>query len=178
MASARQEAANARARALGYKNAYDRRIKTALLKGKSKAEARGNHPKETKITKKHPLPTSYHIDGWQSGGKNKAKRHRVFDVPLNPAQAKEVMRLEKLGKPKTAKTYVLAVVYNVPILAGIDKYQPGMDYDTGGTLPDYGTHKKSEEADSYEYDGYDYEEYDDFDWYDVPEYDDGGYAIE
>lgn len=150
MASAKQEAANARARALGFKSAYDRRVQTALAKGKTRKEARGNHPKETKIRVKTPLPTSYHIDGWQNSGRGK-QRHRVIDIPLSPAQAKEVVRLEKLGKPVTARTYVLAEVYQAPILAGIDQYQDGFDYDLQEPFPGH--------------------EWDEFDMMDMPELD-------
>lgn len=162
------------------KQTYAQRIEKRLAEGFSLSQARG-HPKkgEQTITQRRKevkrrkeivqrgrtqpkpprqkLPTSYHIDGWQSQGKNKPKRHRVIDIKLTPDQAKEVVRLEKLGKPKTAKTFVLAEVYDAPILAGIEAYQPGMDYDTGGY-----------------FDGYDY---DDFDWYDVPDEEDD-YAIE
>src|SRR5579885_1248496 len=137
MASAKQEAANARARALGFKNAYDRRIKTGISKGKTKSEARGNHPKETKVRKKQPVPTSYHVDGYQSNGKGKTKRHRVFDIPLTEEQGRKVQQLQKKGKEKTVKAYVFGEVYNAPILAGIEEYQEGWDYDLNEPFPGY-----------------------------------------
>lgn len=151
MASKAQEAANRRAQALGFKNAYDRRIKTALAKGKSRSEARGNHPKETKVRKKQPLPTTYHLVGDQYLGNGKI-RHRDVQIPLTPDQAKEVRRLEKAGKPRTAKTYVIAEVWGAAILAGVEQYQEGWDYDLEKPFPGY--------------------DYDDFDLSDIPDYDD------
>lgn len=179
--SAKSEAANKRAQALGFKNAYDRRIKTALAKGKSKQQARGNHPKETKVRIKAPVPTSYHVHGFQNLGHGQ-RRERNIDIPLSPVQGKEVKRLLDLGKPITAKTYVLAAVYGsnspdlypssggTPKLAGVEKYQPGYDYDTNRL---FGERKNSQ--DKTEVYGIDYSDYDyDLDDYDDYDYDDGG----
>jgi|SRR5690242_4562351 len=181
MTSKATERANERARALGFKNAYDRRIKTGLAKGKSRQEARGRHPKEKFFREKRQstqapgekLPTHYHMpQTTQYAGKNRPRRIRKpFDIPLSPEQAEEVVRLEKLGKPKTARAYVLAEVYGsgsdkrftgsggTPILAGIDAYHPGWDYDDNQPFDDY--------------------DYDDFgDYYDLEPDDETGYGLE
>ena len=142
MASAKQEAANKRAQALGFKNAYDRRIKTALAKGKTRSEARGNHPKETKIRKKQPTPLErvreavknakpkqITIIGNQHEGKGKIRKNRKITIELNQHDSEIWHGLKAAGKNHAALTFALANVYVAPALTAGEYFDEDIPYD-------------------------------------------------
>lgn len=116
------------------KTLYQRRIESGLAKGKTRTEARGSHAKTEakKQQAKTPLYTSrkpgtIYVHGKQQAG-TRFERERHIDVPATPAQAKKYDDFLKAGKPKTAKRYLLAEVYQTPVLAG-GEYLEGWDYD-------------------------------------------------